>query len=191
MKKDTQIARKVERKPKKNVGKKDDVELTIKFNKKKVLQGIGIVLVVVAVLGLAFAVSKKSDGKSTAFEFVNIDIDQYLEKMEASEKSIIYVARPGCSWCQKESPIIKKIGGQYNLTINYLNTDPFWDSSANDYTEAGYKFLNSGEPYKSEQRFGTPNTIIVGNGEIIDGEFSYVDAATLKDLFVRNGFINE
>ena len=109
MKKDDQIARKIESKSKKN---NENVEFTIKFNKKKALQRIGIILVVVAVLGLAFAVSKKSESRpTTSFEFVDINIDQYLEKMNSEEKSIIYIARPGCSWCQKESPIVKKIGG--------------------------------------------------------------------------------
>lgn len=169
--------------------KKDSEELTIKINKKNLLKGLGIALIVIAVLGLAFAVSSNSSSNSKAFKFVDINIDEYLEKMNQEESSIIYVARPGCSWCQKESPIIKKIGGQYNLTINYLNTDPFWDSDANDYTEEGMKFINSSDKYA--EGYGTPNTIIVGNGEIIDGEFSYVDEATLKELFVRNGFINE
>jgi len=188
MKKDTKIAKNDEKNGKKAT-RKEDVELTIKFNKKKLLQGLGIAVLVIAVLGLAFAVSNKSESKSPAFAFTDIDINGYLEKMESEEPSIVYVARPGCSWCQKESPIIKKLGGQYNLTINYLNTDPFWDSDANTYTEAGQMFINSSEKYADG--FGTPNTIIVGNGEIIDGEFSYVDEATLKDLFVRNGFINE
>ena len=109
--------------------------------------------------------------------------------MKSEEKSIIYVARPGCSWCQKESPIIKRIGGEYNLKIYYLNTDAFWDSNNNTYTESGKKFIDSNEKYKDG--WGTPNTIIVGNGTIIDGEFSYVERDKLIDLFKNNGFINE
>ena len=178
---------KKEEKKKKN--KKEDVEVTIKFNKKKILQGVGVALVVLAVLGLAFAVSNTSNGSSKAFEFVNITIDEYLAKMQESEKSIIYIARPGCSWCQKESPIIKSLGSQYDLTIYYLNTDPFWDSEAQTYSEEGQKFINSSEKYADG--WGTPNTIIVQNGEIVDGEFSYVEKSALKDLFKRNGFINE
>ena len=174
----------------KNGKSNEDVELTIRFNKKKILTGLGIFLVVAAVLGLAFAVSNNNSTKVTkAFEFVEITIDEYLERMKLEEKSIIYVARPGCSWCQKESPIIKKVGGQYDLTIYYLNTDPFWDSDSSTYTEDGKKFMDSDENYKDG--WGTPNTIVVGNGKIIEGEFSYVDEAKLVDLFKRNGFINE
>jgi len=176
------------KKDEKNVKKSEDIEFTIRFNKKKLLQGVGIVAVVLAVLGLAFLVSTNSSKNAKSFEFVNITINDYLEKMKQEEKSIIYVARPGCSWCQKESPIVKSLGSEYDLTIYYLNTDPFWNSEAQTYTAEGEMFINSSEKYKDG--WGTPNTIIVGNGEIIDGEFSYVEKDKLKDLFKRNGFIN-
>ncbi len=173
---------------KENKNLKND-EVTITFNKKNILKGVGVVLAVVAVLGLAFLVSKNNASETKVFEFININIDEYLEKMQDSTNSIIYVARPGCSWCQKESPIIKRLGSEYNLKIFYLNTDPFWDSSINGPTEEGQKFMNSSEKYADG--WGTPNTIIVGNGEIVDGIFNYVERDSLKDLFIRNGFINE
>ena len=109
--------------------------------------------------------------------------------MKYDEKSIIYVARPTCSYCVKETPIIKRLGAEYNLKIYYLNTQNFYSSTTQNYTEDGYKFINSAEQYKDG--FGTPNTIIVQNGKIVDGIYQYVEANELKDLFVRNGFINE
>ena len=169
--------------------KKPSSEMIIKVDKTKLFKGIGIALLVLAVMGIAFFVSKNASKETVAFEFVEIDIDQYLELMKKDEKSIVYVARPGCSWCQKESPIIKRIGGEFGLTIYYLNTDPFWDSVNSTYTESGRKFINSDEQYADG--WGTPNTIIVGNGSIIDGEFSYVERSSLIDLFVKNGFIDE
>ena len=167
--------------------KKDAGELTNKLDKNKLLKGIGVVAIVLCVLGLAFFVSKEGEGSS--FEFTNITIDEYLEILNGTEKSIVYVARPGCSWCQKESPIIKRLGSRYNLTIYYLNTDEFFDANINDYSEDGYKFLNAAEPYKSEQKFGTPNTIIVQNGEILDGKYGYVELSELTSLFRENGLI--
>ena len=171
--------------------KKENIEITLKFNKKNLLKGTGIFFVVLAVLGLAFAVSNTVDGKSNTFEFINITIDEYLTKLGESEKSIVYVARPTCSWCQKETPIIKSLGSKYGLKIYYLNTEEFYDSEINDYSESGYKFINAAEPYKSDQKFGTPNTIIIQNGEIVDGEYGYVAKDELEDFFERNGFIDE
>ena len=169
--------------------KKETVKIEMEFDKKKILKGVGIVAAIILVLGLAFFVSNKNNKNTKAFEFIDITIDEYLDLMKKEEKSIIYVARPGCSWCQKESPIIKKVGSDFNLKMYYLNTDSFWDSELNAPTEAGEKFMNSSEHYT--EGWGTPNTIIVAGGQIVDGEFGYVERTNLVDLFVRNGFIDE
>lgn len=159
-----------------------------KINKKNLLKGLGVVAVVIVVLGIAFFASNNTgDGK--VVEFTNITIDEYLDRMNMDEKSIIYIARPSCSWCQKETPIIKKLMSQYDLTVYYLNTEYFYDSEIQDYTEDGYKLINSSGKYA--EGFGTPNTIIVSGGEIVDGKFGYVEANELKDMLVSNGFINE
>lgn len=163
---------------------KNDENIVLKFNKKNLIKGVGLVVIVFAVLGLAFLVSNKTNAETKTFEFTEITIDEYLEKMNASEKSIIYIARPGCTWCQKQSPITKRLGSSYDLTIYYLNTDNVTSD------EAAYeKFRNSAEQYSGD--WGTPNTIIVQGGKIVDGIFGYAEADNLKDLFVRNGFINE
>lgn len=156
--------------------------------KKKIITGIGIGVLVLVVLGFAFFVSQNMNS-GDAYSFTEINIDNYLEKMADATPSIIYIARPGCSWCQKESPIIRKIGSTYDLEIFYLNTDDFFDDTTRQYTESGYKFMASAEKYKDG--WGTPNTIIVGNGNIIDGVFGYVEANELVELFKNNGFINE
>lgn len=162
--------------------------IQININKKSLLKGLGILAMVALILGLSF-VASKSYGAGFNFKFNNITIDEYLKLLEGSEKEIIYVARPTCSYCQLESPIIKKIGNKYNLKINYLNTENFFDEEKNDYTEEGKKFINSHEVYK--EGYGTPNTIIVQNGDIVDGVYQYVDEASLLKLFKNNGFINE
>lgn len=162
--------------------------IQININKKSLLKGLGILAVVALILGLSFAASK-SYGAGFNFKFNDITVDEYLGLLEGSEKEIIYVARPTCSYCQLESPIIKKIGNKYNLKINYLNTENFFDEETNDYTEEGKKFINSHEVYK--EGYGTPNTIIVQNGDIVDGVYQYVDEESLLELFKNNGFINE
>ena len=65
----------------------------------------------------------------------------------------------------------------------------FFDNDTNQYTEDGKKFLNSNEVYKDG--YGTPNTIIVKDGTIVDGIYQYEDEAGLLELFKNNGFINE
>ena len=165
--------------------KNDEIKITI--NKKNLIKGLGIFLVVLAVLGLSFLASDSYGAGTSNFQFINITIDEYLDLMDGDEKSIIYVARPDCGYCQMQKPILTKIASKYDLEVHYLNTSGFVKDKK--YTEDGEKFINSAEVYKTG--FGTPNTIIVQNGEIVDGVYQYVEAKELQDLFERNGFINE
>lgn len=173
----------------KNNNKEKNDNIQININKKNLIKGIGVVLVVLVIIGLSYFASNSYESNYKSAEFINITIDEYLEKLKSEEKSIIYVAKPSCSYCTMETPILKKIMSQYDLEVFYLDTTDFYDAVAQDYTEAGYKFVNSAEEY--EQGYGTPNTIIVQNGKIIDGVYQYTEASELKDLFVRNGYINE
>lgn len=170
------------------MGKNENIQINI--NKKNLLKGIGIFVVVLAILGLSFAASK-SYGIGFNFKFSDVTVDEYLELMKSEDKKIIYIARPTCHYCQLETPIIKKLGNKYNLTIYYLNTEKFFDDELNDYTEDGKKFINSADYYKEQGGYGTPNTIIVQNGVIVDGVYQYVEEASLLKLFKNNGFINE
>lgn len=169
--------------------KNDKIQINLNIDKSKLFKGIGVIAAVLLVVVLSFFASKSYGAGTSAYEFTDITIDEYLDKLASDEKSIIYIARPSCSFCVKETPILKKIASQYELEVFYLDTTDFFDSEAQDYTEDGYKFINSAEVYN--QGYGTPNTIIVQGGEIVDGVYQYVEASELKDLFERNGFINE
>ena len=169
--------------------KNENIEIKFSINKGNLLKGVGVVVAVLLVLGLSFFVSKSQGTNANTFEYANITIDEYLDLMKSETKKIVYIARPTCSFCVKQSPILKRIASKYELEINYLNTETFYDASIQDYTEDGYKLINSAEEYK--EGFGTPNTIIVQDGKIVDGIFQYAEANELKDLFERNGFINE
>ncbi len=165
--------------------------IQININKKNLLKGIGIFVVVLAILGLSFAASKSYGSGKNAYKFTDITVDEYLELMNSEEKQIVYLSKNGCPWCEKENPIIKKLGTEYNLKIYRLDATNFFDNDTNQYTEDGKKFINSVDYYKEQGGYGTPNTIIVQNGVIVDGVYQYVEEASLLKLFKNNGFINE
>ena len=49
-------------------------------------------------------------------EFVQIDINQYMEKYNGSEKQIVLIARPTCGYCQIAEPIIQSLIYKYNFS---------------------------------------------------------------------------
>ncbi len=115
-------------------------------------------------------------------ELNNIDIDEYLTLKKGSEKSIIFIARPGCPWCQLYTPIMKNMVYLYGIKVNHLNTD--------ELTEDGVSKLLASDDYFSEG-YGTPLTLIVQNNEIVDMIAGYTTKDSTIQFFKDNGIINE
>ncbi len=160
---------------------------------KKVLTITCIALAIILVIGAAFGVSKmekneSSNSTSDTSEtlspedagFNEVTLDEYLELINRSEKSIILVARPTCSYCELFTPILKQAMEDMNLTINYINTDDFSDD---DWTT----FSNS-LAYLNSEEWGTPLTLIVQDGEVVAENNGYVELDTIKEFFTNNGF---
>lgn len=164
---------------------------------KKALGITSIVLLVALVIGAAVGVSHmdktKSNNKTTTTEsssdysqtaleqagFNKVSIDQYLNLIKSSDKQIILIARPTCGYCEKFTPILKQAMEDMHLTINYVNTDNF---SSDDWS----KFQNSFD-YLASDEWGTPLTLIVQNGKIVDKNNGYVELDAIKEFFTKNG----
>ena len=54
-------------------------------------------------------------------DFIEIDVDKVVEKINNKETFLVYVGYPGCQACEKYNPILKRVQTQnYNDTF-YLN----------------------------------------------------------------------
>ena len=157
---------------------------------KKALGITSIAIIVVLVIVLAFGVSniKKDDSGSNSSNetvaleeagFNEVTLDEYLDLVKGPEKSIILVARPTCSYCEAFAPILSEVIDDLGLTINYIDTDKF---SSDDWTT-----FNESLDYLSENEWGTPLTLIVQNGEVVDVNQGYVELDDIKTFFTDNG----
>lgn len=113
-------------------------------------------------------------------ELTEIKIDTYLEYLAGESKKAILIARPTCRYCQIAEPIIKKIIKDYNVEINYLNTDGFEGDDTARFTASDETFTNG---------FGTPMLIVVSNGKIIDKVDGLTDTAHYIDFLKSNEII--
>lgn len=155
---------------------------------KKVLKVAGIVLAILAVIGVAVGVSYLKENNTKEVETVTLEtagfnelsLNDYLEIIKKDEKSIILVARPTCSFCEKFSPVLKQAMDDMNLNINYIDTDKFSSEDWTTFSES-LSYLNSEE-------WGTPLVLIVQNGEVIAENNGYVDLSTIKSFFKNNGY---
>ena len=157
---------------------------------KKALGISSIAIIVILIIALAFGVSniKKDDLSSNnsneivALEdagFNEVTLDEYLDLVKKDEKTIILVARPTCSYCEAFAPILSEAKDDLGLTVNYIDTDKF--------TQDDWTTFNDSLDYLSENEWGTPLTMIVQNGEVIDTNNGYVDLDTIKTFFTNNG----
>lgn len=112
----------------------------------------------------------------------DIDIDEYLDLLEGDDASIIYIARPTCHYCQQMEPIIRNIVYEYDVKVNYLNTDELDDE--------GQSKLIKSDDYFSEG-YGTPLLLVVKKDKIVDIQEGLTDKDTTVKFLKDNGFINE
>ena len=157
-------------------------------NKENIYKGIIIVLLLVIAFGGSFFASELKNKNCNMTEEVrdvtNISYNNYKELLKGKDTSIIYIGRPGCSYCQKQLPIVKQILSSYDIVINYLNTDNLSSEELNELI-SGYDAFNGGE------NFGTPTFLIVGNNKVLDGIIGYTERDNLVDLFSKYNIIKK
>lgn len=115
-------------------------------------------------------------------ELNSIDIDKYLSLKKGSDKSIIYISRPTCHYCQQEDPIIKNIVYETNITVNYLNTDELDD-------DGNTKLIKS-DDYFSEG-YGTPLILVVQKNKIVDKIEGLTSKEDIVSFFKKYDFIKD
>lgn len=156
---------------------------------KEKVQGIIIVilLLIIAFGGSYFASEVKKCGDTTEtkeVELTSISYEEYKELKKKDELSIIYIARPGCSFCQQQEPIMKQLANSYDLKVNYLNTD---NMSSDEVEEliASYDVFDGGE------NFGTPTILLVKNKKIVDSVIGFKEKDSLLSFFKEHKLIKE
>lgn len=111
-----------------------------------------------------------------------INIDKYLYLYASEELDLVLLSRPTCPYCQITDPIIRKLAKDYDLTINYLNSDNFSDDDK-------LKFIKHNE--KFAEGFGTPMLLVVGNNSLVTYVEGLTDTEHFLQFFKENNFIKE
>ncbi|MBR3145688.1 MAG: hypothetical protein IKF47_00305 [Bacilli bacterium] len=114
-------------------------------------------------------------------EFIEINIDDYLNKYNENEKSIVFVGRLISQDYQIVAPILHNLAYKYNLDIYYLNSDNFT-------TEDKTKFVESDTFFT--EGFGSALFTIIGNGKLHDIVDGITDTEHYIKFLKRNGYIS-
>lgn len=154
-------------------------------SQSKIANIIITVLGIIAVIGGVFIISETTvipETTNTSKELTNVTYSEFTKFLQGNTKTVVIIGRQGCSWCQKYNPILKKVNGKYDLDMKYLSTDNFT-------TEEYYNYLTI-DTTSADEGIGTPITMIISEGKIIDRIDGYVEQSYLETFLKNNGIIS-
>lgn len=97
-----------------------------------------------------------------------LDYDQYKNLIKSNKTHIIVVGQSTCSHCIAYKPAINEVAGDYDITINYLNLTEMSQDESTKFFDS-LKAIEYNDPdFVKDGSFGTPLTLIVKNGKVIN-----------------------
>lgn len=97
-----------------------------------------------------------------------IDFNRYKELVSEDSLNVIVIGQTTCSHCIAVKPVLNRVAGNNNITINYLNLT---EMSEGEYSELVESLKSIG--YEDADNLGTPLTLITKNNHLegsIEGE---------------------
>lgn len=109
--------------------------------------------------------------------------NQFKEKLGSEEKTVIYLGREGCRYCQLFEPVFTDIQELYKFNYLYIDTDQVSDR----YLEMILNDLD----VTDVEKFGTPYLAIVSNNEVVDTQSGYADYNDFFNFLQENDAISD
>jgi len=155
-----------------------EVMMKKKMNKEPKISTAWLVAITAIAIILFVTISNPK-----TYEFKNINTTDFVNLYNSSERSIIYIGTPTCSYCQKFEPVLKDIADEYDLDINYYNLANVSD----DKEMAKFSAIDS---YFTEEEWGTPLVVITDNQKLDTKKLNgYHEKSETVDYFKETGFI--
>lgn len=111
------------------------------------------------------------------------DLASLKKIINGKEKSVIVVGQTTCTYCIRFKPVIMGIADKYSTNIYYMNYNEFEDLTALN------EYVSQFEPFQDE--WGTPLTLIVQKGKVIDSYGQYANENTMVSFLQKNSLIKE
>lgn len=147
--------------------------------KKKTIMFTVILAIILVALIVAFVVVNLKESGAIATPESKEVMKEFDENFNSKERTVIYYASPSCSYCTLQTPILDTISKDYDMNYYYL------DSSK----------LSKGQRDKILKelgiKHGTPTTIIVENGEVIDVAQGFIQGKDYVDFLKEGEMIPE
>lgn len=140
--------------------------------KSKLYIVIGLIVFIIAIIPAVLIISTLRS---------NSLLEKYEQKFKSTDTEIVYIGRPSCPHCQSFQPKLKTYADNYDFNYLYVNTD--------EINSATLENILSKAEINSEN-FGTPYTIVIKDGKVVDTQNGDVPAEkNLFEFLQRNNFI--
>ena len=110
-----------------------------------------------------------------------IDYKEYEDLIDESGKQIVVIGQTTCSHCIAIKPALNSVAEDYDIEINYLNLTEMTEEESNKFTDSLKKIEYDDPDFVEDGSFGTPLTLIIEKGKVID----YISGARTKSQLVR------
>lgn len=120
-----------------------------------------------------------------------INYDEYKKIIKNNDTNVVVVGQTGCGHCISFKPALNSIGEDYGLKINYINITELTPEESTKFTQSLKDIKYNDPDFVSSGSFGTPLTLIIQKGKVIDyisGERTY---SQLSRTFLKLGLIEE
>lgn len=145
-----------------------------------------------------------SQTSTTGYDVSNmtkVDLDGALALFEEEGTHVLYIGRSNCSVCVSYVPTLNEVQEDLGFKTNYLDVQSYinnWESAKEEIkpltdlftVESTVRTTMDGETVTLEDTIGnlfydygfTPITVIIKDGEMVDGFVGYRDTETLTSL---------
>ena len=137
--------------------------------KKKLYIVLGIVLLVIALMGILLYDSHKQ--KEGIYQ-------EFSNAYNGTENTLVYIGRPTCGYCSLLSPNLEEMADRYKFDYIYLNTD-----------EINSSIMQKVLKDLGLTSVGTPYLAIVSNGKVVARQNGYTDYDVTFKFLQENGII--
>ena len=120
-----------------------------------------------------------------------VDYNKYRSLTRSEETSIIVIGQSTCSHCIAIKPALNSVAEDYNLTINYLNLTELNEEETNKFYESLEDIEYNDPDFVKDGSFGTPLTMVVEDGKIVDYISGSRTISQLVRKFRQLGLIEE
>lgn len=110
-----------------------------------------------------------------------IDYSAYKKVLKSDKTNILVIGQTSCTYCIKAKPILNEVASEYDVTINYLNMTNLSEDESSKF--------NDSLDYLKDNEWGTPLTLIIKNGKVIDSANGLLDKDGYVELFKKNDII--